>query len=153
MSEAHSKPRVASDADAGTQPPKYRPEDRFWPYVDLPEQPDQEELLAIDPDLRAALYGPESAPFSLTLVFPKFGGPDYARAVDLARTQASEYRETGEGEQFRHRARFFPDQSLKLRDLFEVVGRLDETQVLIDDRPVPYARELWLPLFWFLIPR
>jgi hypothetical protein len=25
--------------------------------------------------------------------------------------------------------------------------------VLIDDRPVPYARELWLPLVWFLIPR
>jgi hypothetical protein len=23
--------------------------------------------------------------------------------------------------------------------------------VLIDDRPVPYARELWLPLIWFLI--
>jgi hypothetical protein len=21
----------------------------------------------------------------------------------------------------------------------------------IDDRPVPYARELWLPLIWFLI--
>ena len=26
-------------------------------------------------------------------------------------------------------------------------------RVLIDDRPVPYARELWLPLVWFLIPR
>ena len=114
---------------------------------------DQEELLAIDPDLRAALYGPESAPFSLTLVFPRFEGPDYERAVEMARSLASEYRETGEGEQFRHRARFFPDRPLKLRDLFEVVGRLDETQVLIDDRPVPYARELWLPLFWFLIPR
>jgi hypothetical protein len=25
--------------------------------------------------------------------------------------------------------------------------------VLIDDRPVPYARELWLPLVWFLLPR
>jgi hypothetical protein len=24
---------------------------------------------------------------------------------------------------------------------------------LIDDRPVPYARELWLPLVWFLLPR
>ena len=39
----------------------------------------------------------------------------------------------------------------KLRDLFEIVGRLDDTEVLIDDRPVPYARELWLPLVWFLI--
>jgi hypothetical protein len=28
---------------------------------------------------------------------------------------------------------------------------VDGVEVLIDDRPVPYARELWLPLFWFLI--
>ena len=39
------------------------------------------------------------------------------------------------------------------RDLFEIVGRHDECDVLVDDRPVPYARELWLPLLWFLIPR
>ena len=32
-------------------------------------------------------------------------------------------------------------------------ARSDATEVLIDDRPVPYARELWLPLVWFLIPR
>jgi len=25
--------------------------------------------------------------------------------------------------------------------------------VLIDDRPMPYARELWLPLLYFLIYR
>jgi len=33
------------------------------------------------------------------------------------------------------------------------VGGSDATEVLIDDRPVPYARELWLPLVWFLVPR
>ena len=27
------------------------------------------------------------------------------------------------------------------------------TEVLIDDRPLPYARELWLPLIWLLITR
>jgi len=41
----------------------------------------------------------------------------------------------------------------RLRDLFQIVGRLDATEVLIDDRPLPYARELWLPLVWLLIPR
>jgi hypothetical protein len=25
------------------------------------------------------------------------------------------------------------------------------TEVLIDQKPVPFARELWLPLVWFLI--
>ena len=33
----------------------------------------------------------------------------------------------------------------------ELVAPVPETEVLIDDRPVPYARELWLPLVWFLI--
>ena len=44
-------------------------------------------------------------------------------------------------------------EATKLRDLFELVGPFDACEVLIDDRPVPYARELWLPLIWFLIPR
>ena len=130
----------------------HRPDDRFWPYVDLSEQPDPEELLALDPDLRDALYGPETRPFSVTLSFPAFDGPDYERAVTLARASA-EYRVAGRGRDLRHRARFFPSTPLELRTLFEIVGRLDQTEVLVDDRPVPYARELWLPLIWFLIPR
>jgi hypothetical protein len=153
MSEPHpARPADEPDREPNVPVPRYRPDDRFWPYVDLPEQPDQEELLAIDPDLRAALYGPATTPFSVTLVFPRFDGPDYARAVERAKASA-EYRETGAGAAFRHRARFYPSQPLELRNLFEIVGRFDETEVLIDDRPVPYARELWLPLLWYLIPR
>ena len=49
-------------------------------------------------------------------------------------------------------ARFFPDAAPRLRDLFDIVGQVEGCEVLIDDRPVPYARELWLPLVWFLIP-
>ena len=64
---------------------------------------------------------------------------------------AAEYKEIGAGATVRHRARFYPENVVKLRDLFELVGRYDATEVLIDDRPVPYARELWLPLMWFLI--
>ncbi len=96
-------------------PPRYRPLERFWPYADLPEQPTDEELAALDPDLHEALFGAQPRPFSISLVFPALDG--------------------------------------RLRDLFQIVGRSDETEVLIDDRPVPYARELWLPLVWFLIPR
>jgi hypothetical protein len=64
---------------------------------------------------------------------------------------SEEYREVREGSAVRHRARFYPRDAVRLRDLFEVVGRFDATVVLVDDRPVPYARELWLPLLWFLI--
>ena len=77
---------------------------------------------------------------------------DFARALALARSSA-EFSETGSGDARRYRARFWSSDAAKLRDLFEIVGASAATEVLIDDRPVPYARELWLPLVWLLIPR
>jgi hypothetical protein len=130
--------------------PDYRPVERFWPYLDLPEQPTAEELAALNPELSEALFGSPKQPFSISIDFPRFDGPDYARAIEMARASA-EYREFGSGTAIRHRARFYPEDAVKLRDLFQVVGGFDHTDVLIDDRPVPYARELWLPLMWFLI--
>ena len=133
-------------------PPRYRPLERFWPYADLPEQPTNEELAALDPDLREALFGQKQGPFSITLVFPRLDIPEFPRALELARHSA-EYRETGAGAALRYRARFWSSDAIQLRDLFQIVGGSDATEVLIDDRPVPYARELWLPLVWFLLPR
>ena len=134
------------------EPPKYRPLERFWPYAELPEQPTEQELAALDPDLQEALYGARPRPFSITLVFPDLEVPNFAQALDLARASA-EFRETGSGATHRYRARFWPADALRLRDLFHIVGHADATEVLVDDRPIPYARELWLPLVWFLIPR
>jgi len=132
--------------------PKYRPLERFWPYAELSEQPSDEELAALDPELHDALFGPQARPFSITLVFPRLDVPGFDRALELAR-QSAEFRESGKGSSFRYRARFRSSDVSRLRALFEIVGPADETDVLIDDRPVPYARELWLPLIWFLIPR
>ncbi|MEY4635603.1 MAG: hypothetical protein RJA55_1401 [Acidobacteriota bacterium] len=128
----------------------HRPAEKFWPYVEKPEEPTAEELAALDPDLHATLFGPRALPFSVTLVFPPFEGPGYDTAVAKARASA-EYRETGEGADRRHRARFFPGEALRLRDLFEIVGPVPGCEVLIDDRPVPYSRELWLPMIWLLL--
>lgn len=132
--------------------PKYRPIERFWPYAELPEQPTDDELAAIDPDLQEALFGSRSRPFSITLVFPRLDVPDFDQALTMARASA-EFRETGSGTSHRYRARFWSGDAARLRDLFQIVGPADATDVLIDDRPVPYARELWLPLVWFLLPR
>ena len=132
--------------------PKYRPLERFWPYADLPEQPTDEELASLDPDLHEALFGPTSVPFSITLVFPTLDLPEFARALDLARG-AAEFRETGSGGSRQYRVRFLPSDADRLRRVFEIVGRVDSTEVLIDNRPVPYARQLWLPLVWFFIQR
>jgi hypothetical protein len=143
----------AEPPDARQEPePRFRPRDQFWPYADLSEEPSDEELARLDPDLQAALLeNPPARPFSCTVVFAPFDGPGYAAALALARS-SSEYLETGRGDALRHRARFTPDQVRALRDLWQRVGHLDTSEVLIDDRPVPYARELWLPLIWYLLP-
>jgi hypothetical protein len=133
--------------------PVYRPLERFWPYAELPEQPTDEELAALNPELRRAIFGAPPLPFSMSVEFPAFEGESYARAVDLART-SDEYVEVMVDGTTRHRARFFPgDRPLRLRELYNLVAGVDGAQVLVDDQPVPYARELWLPLVWFLIAR
>jgi hypothetical protein len=143
---------VSDESRQEVQPRRTRPLERFWPYVEQPEEPTPEELAALDPDLHTALFGPRDVPFSITLVFPRTDAPTYAQAVALARASA-EYREVGSGAALRHRARFYPADVLKLRDLFEIVDAYEGAEVLVDDRPIPYARELWLPLVWFLLLR
>jgi hypothetical protein len=112
--------KTTAPADRPFVLPDYQPEERFWPYVELTEQPTPEELAALDPDLRAALYGAADIPFSFTLVFPRFDGPDFERALELARASA-EYREVGSGDQFRIRARFYAADVARMRDLFAVI--------------------------------
>ena len=130
--------------------PVYRPLERFWPYADLPEQPSDDELAQLHPELRQILFGAPALPFSISIEFPEFSGEQYARAVELAKA-SDEYVELRVDGRLRHRARFFPaDRPLRLRDLYEIVAS-DDCEVLVDDRPVPYAKQLWLPLVWFLI--
>ena len=148
------KPSDPRDSSDNTPPPvevpEYAPMERFWPYADLPEQPSDEELARLDPALSEALFGTAKRPFSISLEFSGFDGPGFTQALELARA-SDEYVEISHGAVVRHRARFYSRDAERLRDLFEIVGGLDTTDVLIDDRPVPYARELWLPLVWFLI--
>src|SRR6187455_2874587 len=84
QSRVRSSPLRMTDTAKTTAPaerpaalPDYQPHERFWPYVELTEEPTPEELAALDPDLRTALYGPAEIPFSFTLVFPRFDGPEY----------------------------------------------------------------------------
>jgi len=118
--------------------------------VDLSEHPSDEELAALSPELAAALFGSPPGPFSLTLVFPAFEGPEYARAMELARGSV-EHREVGSGTDRRHRARFRSSDAARIQELWGLIGGLEAAEVLIDDQPVPYARELWLPLLWLLL--
>jgi hypothetical protein len=59
----------------------------------------------------------------------------------------------GAGAARRAWARYQPEDVAELRTLYQLVGSAEGSDVLIDERPVPYARELWLPLLWYLLPR
>ena len=131
--------------------PASRPLERFWPYSDLAEQPSEAELAKVDPDLREALFGPLNLPFSVSLVFPDFPGDGYASAVKLAKASDEYSHSESDGHEW-HRARFYThDRPIRLRDLYRMVEAVPGLDVLINDRRVPYARELWLPLVWLLI--
>ena len=119
-----SKDAILCHRSRASDPPKYRPLERFWPYADLPEQPTDEELAALDPDLHEALFGAQPRPFSITLVFP-----DARRARLRARARARA--RVGRVPRDRQRA---PRAAIargsgratprSLRDLFEIVGAL-----------------------------
>jgi hypothetical protein len=83
--------------------------------------------------------------FSITLVFPNLDDPDFPRALELAR-QSSDFREITAGNVARYRARFGVAEAARLIDVFAVVGRSNDIEILVDDQSVPYGRELWLPL-------
>src|SRR5437660_10249714 len=93
-----------------SDPPKYRPLERFWPYADLPEQPTDEELASLDPDLHEALFGAKPRPFSITVVFPALDIPQFDRALDIARGSA-EYRVTGKDASLPHRDRLWSSEA------------------------------------------
>lgn len=145
MSDVKKPDRVLPDE------PTHRPLERFWPYAELSEAPTDEELAKIHPEIAAVVFGAPPLPFSISLVFPAFEGERYARAVALAKA-SDEYIEITVDGVPRHRARFFPrDRPERLRDLYQLVAGVAGGEVLVDDQPVPYARELWLPLVWCLI--
>jgi len=131
--------------------PKVRPLERFWPYADLSEQLSVEEQASLGPDLYEALYGRRpDRPFSITLVFPDLDLPDFARALELAR-QSPDFSQTGSGPLTRYCVRFQIGDAARLRDVFSVVGRSADTEILVDDQAWPYGRELWIPLVSFFI--
>ena len=89
-------------------------------------------------------------PFRMGVAFDAFEGPGYARALELAR-QSPVYRESGEASRPVHHPAFDSASAGVLHQLFDLVGSRPGTEVLVDGRRVPYAREIWLPLFWLFV--
>jgi hypothetical protein len=128
--------------------------DRAKTFADrLPRVVPKEEtdISSLSDEMADILYpGRRPRPFRMGVVFDAFGGPNYPRAVDLAK-RSPVYREIGAGRTLRHRAEFEPGDAAHMRDLYDVVGPISTTDVLVDGKRVPYSREIWLPLFWLFL--
>ena len=88
---------------------------------------------------------PVGQPFSITLVFPDLDDPEFPKALDLARRLPG-FRQIDAEPRARYRAPFLAGDADRLRDVFRVVGRSDDLEILVDGQSVPYGRELWIPL-------
>lgn len=118
--------------------------DRLPPLVPREE----EDISHLSDEMADVLYpGRRRRPFRMGLVFDDLAGEDGARAVAIAR-RSPVYREEEAAGGRRHHAGFDSAMAESLRDLFLIVGHRPGTDVLVDGKKVPYAREIWLPLFW-----
>jgi hypothetical protein len=121
--------------------------DRLPPVVPREE----EDISHLGDEMADILYpGRRPRPFRVTVVFDAFDGPAHARAVELAR-RSPLYSERVEDGTTRHEAAFDTRGARAMRDLFLVVGERAGTELRVDGKRVPYASELWLPLFWLFV--
>jgi hypothetical protein len=121
--------------------------DRLTPVV--PRQED--DIAHLSDEMVDVLYpGRRPRPFRMGVIFRQFEGPNYPRAVALARLSPA-YKEEQDGPRLRHLAAFSTEQARVLHELFEIVGPISDTEVTVDGKKLPYARELWLPRFWVFV--
>ena len=112
---------------------------------------EETDISHLSDEMADLLYpGRRPRPFRMGVRFGVFEGPGYERAVALAR-RSPVYREETVTEGPVHHAAFDAGEARTLRDLFELVKGRPGTDVLVDGRRVPYAHELWLPLFWMFV--
>ena len=112
---------------------------------------EEADIAHLSDEMADILYpGRRPRPFRVAVEFEPFEGPEAARALELAR-RSSLYREKQDGGRLLHHAGFETGQAAAMRALFQIVGARPGTEVLVDGKRVPYATELWLPLFWLFV--
>lgn len=111
---------------------------------------------SLTPDLARALYPEQTvAPFHVTAIYPQLGGEAGGAAARLeAAAEAHEIIEASAGgETPLHRTTFSLRQVEEFHELYHLLESTigaAEIDLLLNDRKVPLARELWLPLLWTL---
>jgi hypothetical protein len=110
--------------------------------------PEEQDISHLSDEMADILYpGRRQRTFRMGIVFETFSGTEYDRALALAR-RSPVYRENREGDRVRHQAAFDTSDAEGFRDLYQLVGHRAGTEVLVDGKRVPYAREIWMPLYF-----
>jgi hypothetical protein len=119
--------------------------------------PEDAELLeTLSPELARLLYPDRiDGPFTVTAVYPQLEGEigESARALASGAISHTVAEPAGEARTRRHRTTFSLAQIEEFHELYHLLQSAvgaDRLTILLNDREVPLARELWLPLLWTL---
>jgi hypothetical protein len=140
---------VAGDVpySAGMSPARAKTfADRLEPVVEHVE----EDVSHLPAAMADAIYpGRSRRPFRIGLVFERFGGENYPRAVALAES-APVYRALQAGETLEHHATFEAAQARQFFDLYRIVRQIPSTRTVVDGIQLTAGATLW-PLFFGIL--
>ena len=112
---------------------------------------EETDISALSDEMAELLYpGRRPRPFRIGLRFDRFDGPGSRRRWRSRGSLPSfARRQAGSGPEYH--AAFDAGDARTLRDLFEIVKERPDTRRSRRRQALPYAHELWLPLFWMFV--
>ena len=112
---------------------------------------EETDIVHLSDEMVDLLYpGRRPRPFRIGVRFCRFEDPAYERAVALAQQSAS-YREQQGSQGLVHEAGFDAGTPAPCATCSSSCAARPGTDVLVDGKRIPYAHELWLPLFWIFL--
>jgi hypothetical protein len=112
---------------------------------------EEEDIGGLSDEMADLLYpGRRPRPFRIGVRFDHFDGPGLEPALALAR-QSPVYREEPGPDGPSYHAAFDAGAARTLLGLFEIVKERPDLELRIDGKKLPYAHELWLPLYWMFV--
>ncbi len=100
--------------------------------------------------LRHIFFPKEKREIFVVIRFKQEDSPYFQEALKWAQGW-DRYWSKGEGKWKWHYVRFEKNQVKEMKEFFDIVQKVEEVEVLIEGKRIPYGRDLWLPLFWFYL--
>ncbi len=100
--------------------------------------------------LRHIFFPKEKREIFVVIRFRQEDSSHFKKALDWAKNWEKYWYE-GEGKWKWHYLRFEKNQAKPMKEFFDIVQNVEEVEVLIEGKRIPYGRDLWLPLFWFYL--